>query len=295
MNRDTMFIANLVAFPVFVGGLATLMIVLHRRSSSCDCPYCYRRIPKDALRKGVPCPECGAELAESDHAIATDQSNHVCRECGASVDCVELWDGETYCTPCISENSPRLSDAVGSNHLAEEMPYSITAVTWKMFLFAFATIGGFAAIIALPFAIGGNWPKALQGFGVVLLIGSPVILLWTGAGAAAMPLMRLRVMAWNRQLIVRLGTRLLIAPLAECSWHEGKLSQMTVWTYAFLLRGPALIVELPKGAAKDGNRVAVGFTEDTFGVWQSFFTIAGIPRTPPKQSWWSRGKRKKAT
>ena len=296
MNNDNMFIVILVTFPVVVGGLVTLILLLSYRMSSRECPHCFRRIPKDALDKGVPCPECGTELAESDYAIPTDLTNHPCRECGASIDCVELWDGETYCTTCVEKHSPQLLELVGSKQLTEDMPYSIGAVTLRMFLFGFAVIGGFATIVALPFAIGGNWQKALQFFGVILLIGSPVILLKTCAGAAAMPLMRLKVMAWNRQLIVRLGTSLLIAPLAECSWHEGKLSQMTVWKYAvLLLRGPALIVELPKETAKHGNRVAVGYTPETFDIWQSFFTIAGVPRTPPKQSWWSRRKRKKAT
>jgi hypothetical protein len=109
-----------------------------------------------------------------------------------------------------------------------------------------------------------------------------------------MPLLRLKVIAWNRQLIVRLGTRLLVAPLTDCTWHEGKVSDMTVWQFAFLLRGPALIVEFPKETAKDGNRVAVGYTDDTRDLWKSFFEIAGISQTLRKQWWWSRRKRENA-
>jgi len=86
-------------------------------------------------------------------------------------------------------------------------------------------------------------------------------------------------MAWNRQLIIRIGTRLIVVPLADCKWREGKLSQMTLWSYAFLLRGSVLIVKLPKEKSKDGFLVAVGYTNETREIWKSFFEIAEVPQS----------------
>ncbi len=279
MNGDEKAILILIGFPMIVGGMATLITWLSRRLSSTECPFCLRRIPKDTFKYCVPCPECGTEFSETNTLDDIVDSTSSCAQCASSIDCIPLWDGKSYCSSCLEKQSPGLLQAAGPNQLGEAMPYSISVVAWRMFLFAFAAIGGFAMFIAVSVAIAGDWQMALQGFAIFLLIGSPFIILWTCGGAAAMPLMRLKVMAWNRQLIIRIGTRLIVVPLADCKWREGKLSQMTLWSYAFLLRGSVLIVKLPKEKSKDGFLVAVGYTNETREIWKSFFEIAEVPQS----------------
>jgi len=201
---------------------------------------------------------------------------------------VELWDGRTYCGRCVEEHAPSLASLAHSPILSENMPYSIRAIASRAFLFAFALTTGFAVAIGLRFVIAGQRQEAVQAFVVFLLLGLPVILIWTCAAALAMPLLRPKVMAWKGQFIVRFGTRLFIAPLRECSWSEGKMARMTVWRHSYLLQGTAIIIRLPTEFAMKRRCAAVGFTPNTFEAWKSFLTIAGVPRTPAKRSAWSR-------
>lgn len=281
----------LLSFPVMVGLLAALMVFLHRLVSSTACPHCYRRIPKDAINNVVPCPDCGVELGGTRICLSPGEFDDVCRVCDTPlrhIQSVELWDGHRYCRPCVEQHAPCLIQFTNSDLLSEDMPFSIPAIASRMFLFVLTSTTGFAGAIGLLFVIAGHWQEALGGFVVFLLGGLSVTLLWTGAAAFAMPLLRPKLMAWKGKFIVRFGTRLLVAPLMECSWNEGRVAQMTVWKYSFLLRGAAVIVELPKGNSMKRRRVAVGFTPDTFDAWKSFFTIAGVPRTPSRRSLWSR-------
>ena len=292
MDRDTMMIVWLITFPVIVGGAATLLSLLTRRFTSRECPQCLQRIPKSAFTNSVPCPECGAELTVSERTSPDFGSNSVCGKCGRSVGCVTLWDGKSYCAICIGEQSPQLLNAVAASMYAEVIPCSIGTLAWRMFLFSVASIGSIAGTMALLVGLlSGDWQNALTGIAVILLLGLPVIVLFTAGGPLQLAFARFKVIAWNGLLIVRHDMRLLIAPLADCTWREGKQSQMTLHRYAFLMRGPALIVELPKTIAKEGNYVAVGCTDETREVWRSFFEICAIPHSPQKKAWWSFGNR----
>lgn len=79
--------------------------------------------------------------------------------------------------------------------------------------------------------------------------------------------------------------QMVAASLPECKWFVGKVSHMTVLKLAFLIGGPAIIVEIPRALAGEGNRVAVGFTQETFKTWQAFLQLSRIPELPPKGGW----------
>ncbi len=51
---------------------------------------------------------------------------------------------------------------------------------------------------------------------------------------------------------------------------------MNLSSCAIALRGPAIVVELPYSLTRRGNRIAVGLSDDTYKIWKSFFTIAGV-------------------
>lgn len=287
MNRDERVMLLLLSIPILVGSLVTLIVLIARRATSCECPYCFRRIPKQAVEQQVPCPECGALL--SDAPIAFDQDvvstcNH-CKQGIGGDESVRLWDAKTYCLPCLKEHAPGLLVFCRESQLAEVMPYSAWKLSAKMFCFVAFAIGCFATLVSLPIALMGKLLLAAQRFGVIFLIGSPVILLWSIGAGAAFSIVRPKTYAWSGKLIVCFGTQMIVAPLTECSWGEGKASNLTVLAYGFLFRGPAIIIDLTKQPGRQGNRLTVGLTPELFGVWASFLSLAAIPRLPEKTTW----------
>ncbi len=295
MNRDNMILAILVAFPVVVVGFFVVIELLQRRLGSTECPHCFQRIPKDAFKHGLPCLECGAVLAEAQSRVDTSRLPRACRKCVTGDDCLELWDGEVYCRNCIGKQSSRLLQAAESDQLGEEMSYSIPSIAWRMFLFAMATMIGFSTLVAVLLIVAGGGREAPGAFAVVLVISSPVIVMFTAGVSIALPLLRPKTIVWNRQLIVRLGSQLRVSSLAECRWYEGRMSQVNVWGSGFLLRGKALIVEIPNVKTGEGNRMAVGCTDESREIWKSFFELAEIPQKRRKQSWWSSWFRPRAS
>ncbi len=144
------------------------------------------------------------------------------------------------------------------------MPFSVGSVVWRVFFFAMLAIIGFASLIALAaFFFRGNSREMLKVFGVLFFLESPVVVLYTAVIRILYPVMRPKILVWKGQLIARVGLRLLIAPVSQCTWFEGKASQTTVWKFGFLFPGKAILVNLPQSIAKDGNRVAVGFSDET--------------------------------
>lgn len=89
-------------------------------------------------------------------------------------------------------------------------------------------------------------------------------------------------MLWRSRLVMREGSVVHAFSLSGCTWKEGRLAQMTIWKWGFLLSGRALILELPKEITRQegvGDRMAVGFTPQSYELWKSFFILADIPQT----------------
>jgi hypothetical protein len=174
-------------------------------------------------------------------------------------------------------HSPALLAAADQPLFSEELPYRVSDIAKRSIWHFFRAIAGFAALIGVPVAIFSGFADGVFIFGVLFLVGTPVILLFSLAASAALPLMRIKMIVWRGKFIVRTGTHMLVADLTDCSWREGRLSDLTIWNLDFLLRGPSLIVVLPKSISPDGNCVAVGCTLATLEIWRSFFTIARVP------------------
>lgn len=276
---DLVFVGYLLLFTLLVGGSVVLWVYLDRRFTSLICPSCKRVIPKEVALKHVPCPDCGMVIAPNDSIDSSAQIQSPCNSCGADARCTTLWDGQCYCESCLFACSPELQVAAFAPYLSEQMPYSVKRLALRAFLFAFGSVlvvPTAVAMILIPF---GRWALALQGYGVLLVVASPVIVLYTVAGASFMPLMRPSVMVWNGQVIARVGTHLLVACLSDCTWKKGHLSHVSFWKHAFLLSGEALIVKVPTKTGVGQERVAVGFTDRTKALWESFFSLAEVHPT----------------
>lgn len=280
-------IVYLAAFPFIVWGLLAAFGLIMRGLSTAACPYCWRRIPRDVWKHGTPCPECGANIAEGVDSHSLVESMGLCRVCGITKQCIELWDGQTYCHSCIVQRSPRLLQEANGGQLAEEIPPAAGAATRRILLQLSSVLGGLAAVFIAPLLMAGKWMEALEAYATAILFLSPFIILYTGAVASAFWWARPKTIAWRGKLIVQHNFGLIVAPLAQCTWHEGRQWHMTLWNFGFLLRGPALILVLPKDVVKGGDRMAVGFTNETREVWRSFLELAGVPRTT-KLWWWER-------
>jgi len=46
--------------------------------------------------------------------------------------------------------------------------------------------------------------------------------------------------------------------------------------YGFLIRGKAIIIEMPRTIAPEGNRLAVGFSDESSRVWRAFLTLSEV-------------------
>ena len=277
-----------------IGTLASIFIYLSRRFSSVPCPHCFKSIPKDTHKYSVPCPECSSIISGPLVTAATPEE---CVQCKSTSRVTPLWDGNVYCRSCIVDQSPALLAAAHNDLYTETLPYRVGDLAKRALWYLLRLIGGFAAFFGLPMVITSGIADGAFLFGVLFLCGTPVILLWTMALSAALPLMRIKMTVWRGQMIVRVGTHLLVAPLADCSWRDGEMSELTIWKFGFLLRGPSIIVELPKSVSPDGNCVAVGCTSAALEIWRSFFTIAGVPVMPrkSKRSWFKKMFAKPAT
>ena len=159
----------------------------------------------------------------------------------------------------------------------------------RMFLFLSSFLGCLVALAIVPLLIAGKWMEALQMYAAAMLMLSPFIIMFTAAAPAAYLWARPKTIAWKGKLIVQQSFGLIVASLADCTWHEGRQGHMTVWKLGCLLRGPAVILVLPKEVAKAGDRLAVGFTDETREVWRSFLELAEVPQTA-KLWWWERKK-----
>ena len=284
MNPDFL----IATFPIVVlGGVALLLYISHVRCLA-ECPHCFQRIPKIAFEEGLPCIECGEMLASDSGTVVEREFSDRCRRCESTAEVIELWDGGIYCKSCVESSAPELRESIGSVQFSESMPYSVRALTWRMLKYTCVWSIAFGALFGAFTAVFAPLQMALEASGWMLMFADMVGGMYVVATAAAMPVLRPRIMAWKGKLIFRFGTRLLVAPINDCRWSEGKLSEMTIWSLAFLLRGPAIIIEVPKDVTKDGNQIAAGFTKGTLKTWKSFLSLAGIPQRTPKRAWWRR-------
>jgi len=280
----TMLLSAFIGF----GLLGAVLVYVERRLTSVSCPHCFKSIPKDTLKKRVPCPECEHPLQDLD--VETKPTGE-CSLCQSQNPNATLWDGHSYCESCVGDVSPALLPLADNYMLSEELPYQIRVIGKRACWLYLRFVGGLPALIlGFPMAITGGLKDGLFIGGFLLSIGVPVALVWSLASSFSLPLMKLKTMIWRGQLILRMGTHLYVMPLNDCSWYEGVMSDITIWQHGHLLRGPSLVIELPKSEFPEGNRLVVGCTSDSLEIWRAFLTIAKVPvgykKTP--RTWFSQ-------
>jgi len=279
MNRDLTIILLLLFFPIGTGAFYLALAWLAYQLRCQPCPHCEKRIPNDAVREGVPCPECLVPLDGNSLATPRREERHTCHRCGTEHLCWILWDNQPYCMDCLASASPDLLTAAASPCLSEAMSTSgrpfARAMAGTMLMF-FAVIS--AVIIIFLLLAGEPLSTALWPILFVLLLGWPVASSFTWAAARAPRWTRLRVTVWQGLLIIRFGTQITVMPLTGCTWKDGRISQMTCWHPPPWSKSPVLLIDPPYRIKGVGETVAVGFTDKTRHLWQAFFQLTGIPK-----------------
>lgn len=256
------------------GLLGAILIYAGRRLASMPCPYCLESIPKDVSKKGVPCPECEHPPERCDVIIEPNGECPLCQSANPSVD---LWDGQSYCESCVQDVSPNLLATSDDYIFSEDLPFEIRGILTRAGWFYFRLILGWAFLWGIPVAITGGLADGLFIFGMWFLLRTPIVILWSIAASLSFPLANIRTMVWQNQLLIRMGTSLHAVPLQNCSWYEGEMSDTTVLKTGLFLRGPSLVIDLPKRDFKEGNNLAVGCTPEALEVWRAFLTIDNVP------------------
>jgi hypothetical protein len=284
MNEDALFWILPVTILAFSGFLAVLIHTIVYRRQTIICPHCSGRIPTAILTEHLPCPDCQYEPSDASSMAPVETSAdmtarpcRICQRTSEKTPMVGLWDGAFYCSDCINSAHPDLVDYARSHRcLAEKMPYSAIGVGGRILVIGGLTVAGFASILALPMICAGQF-DALRGlFGVISLSGIPVVVMFSFVTGLTFNRVRPIVNVWDGKLLARSGLHVFVAPLWQCRWFAGRASQMRILPYGIVFRGPALIVELPESAAPEGTRVAVGFNQHSFELWQAFFRLASI-------------------
>lgn len=264
-----MLIAAFVGFMA----LGAVLIYVSRRLSSAACPACFKSVPKNGLKLGMPCPECEHVASLETNARVLERQ---CRFCATDSNVTHLWDGQSYCRDCMCNVSTELWIAASKPVLSEDLPYETAEVAKRALWFYLRVVIGFSAFWGLLASIAAGLRDGAWFFGIWLMIGLPVCFLWTLATTVSFPLAKTKSMVWSGQFMVRIGTQLVVAPLTDISWRIGRMSQHTVSNGGFLMRGPSVIIELPNSTAGNENCVAVGCTPNELEVWRSFLTIADV-------------------
>ena len=211
-----------------------------------------------------------------------------CQSCGSTRVAsrfIKLWDGKEYCVDCIQRESPALLEhAEAAETLAETISYPVVklAVIWA-FTFTVAW-GSLWLIFPLISIIGGkkDFVESLQAWAFITGLGLPVIAVFAIAHACAYVLNRPTVSVAGGELTVRQRGKSETVTLSRCEWYVGRISQMNVLQNTAILRNPAIIIVLPHADGKDARNVAVGFTNETRQIWESFLTLS---KSPHRANW----------
>lgn len=206
-----------------------------------------------------------------------------CNRCAVTLDdrVVRLWDGNDYCEPCVSNLGHGMVQRL--RHfpaLKETLPHPLWRVVLRIFLFLSLGVGLFLAVPVVE--VGwkqGDLAAAVRGFGLLLLLSLPVVLLFTGAAAYGFSMGRTSVFVKDGIVLVQSkGSDSITCRLAECEWFLGRTARTNCWA-----TGRSVLLALPKD---DGDRtgerlVSVGFTKSTREFWIAFLQFAGVRRRIP--------------
>jgi hypothetical protein len=192
-----------------------------------------------------------------------------------------LWDGETYCSPCVDAVDPGLTEYARTHSELIETLTAENLQRWRILAFPLGirgTLGCFGTLfMALAlfaiFAIArGETPGCCCGFcflGFSLFVWALAVFIAEDDFYVAIESLPRTVRISDGELVVETNHELLSITLARCDWFPSNtdLLRETV----FLPRSPAIIVYHPKS-----GYLAIGLTPEMYRVWYAFLTLSGI-------------------
>lgn len=230
------------------------------------------------------------------------QSN-VCKKCSVLLTpdtTIRLWDANRYCRACVDDACPGLAEYAETHEtLKEVMPHSAWRIGANLWFVCVAGMIPFGVFLwAFGVWCGAN---AFESGSLFLLLVFPVLgiplgLMFAAAVAVQFALDRPIISVRDGQLLIDVGRAITCVPLSECEWYTGWTchanSPRLMANATMLLCDVAVVIVLPRhgtGWYSYVSLVPTGFTETTRARWQSFLTLAGVPRRVDVSFWWAGG------
>lgn len=203
---------------------------------------------------------------------------------------VSLWDGESYCEACVAAVSPALVKYAKSHDTLQETAPFDQRSQWRnafrMEALIFLLFGAF-------FVTAGyiQWgPVGLAfGAGITLVICSIQaaiqLPMFVAMGRHRLPTVVVRD---GRIECFRGGKKTHFCrsmPLREIKWRLGKSRQDSGLRNTFVQRQQIVLLILPylpnkvaRLSSLGKERYACGWSSEMMHIWQSFFTLAAVPK-----------------
>ena len=221
-------------------------------------------VPHGSIRTMQTQPHCdkNAPPAITDGAI--------CRACQIPLDehrGLRLWDGHCYCRECVAAHS---NDLLRAALAADRFQETTVSPPSKAFRNAFVVLLAAINVVFGTFAfLGAGW----QGLLGIQLLLVPVVLMFSAAHALAYSLQRPVTEVVEGRVRISRGKNSVYHALQDCQWFHGNAS----FIHPFV-GDTGILILLPREAWKPQQYGFVGGTPETRGMWEAFFTLAGVQR-----------------
>ena len=265
------------------------------------CPGCSTKIFLSRFKSGKACPTCGFTTKFATGPTAADLGQQ-CHECSLELtarDAVQLWDGETYCLSRVGRTSELLlARASKCPQFQEIIRPSFREIFGADLKWSVANVS--CALVTLMTFI---WI-----FGFVISVSMIVVtLLYLAAAMKYYKRFPRHVAIAIRDGILMSQSNKSIADFAlkDCVWFETQHARIWVNNYGpsyhysrsikavpqnLLMHGPAIVIRTPpRWQCGHSGQIAVGFSAESYEIWRSMLTIAGLPKMPSETNTSFRG------
>lgn len=199
---------------------------------------------------------------------------------------IRLWDGRLYSRDALARKYPALAAvAQECDTLRETVPYSAVAIGLRQAVLY--SVGFYGLLV---FGVGAFWlaggipnnaPSLLDG---IALLAIPILVFSALAGIA---------FHWNRYTVsvrdgevqVSVRRQRISVLLTDCQWYIGSVQHTTCFRKLCLPNDQVVILAFSK-ESNETPLVAVGFSDKSRAIWETFLTTADVPRRtlPDKQA-----------
>jgi hypothetical protein len=287
--RDAAVIGIVFGLPCFLAIVLFAGLYLVRRSLTTICLNCGRVVAKTGITEGDRyCIHCEPKDAPPALLPLADRQ---CHHCGAPLtagNAVNLWDGHSYRSACLSACPALARLAREQDRLEARLPHSAWVVWRKWFLLLWAattSIFGTAGFFAGLHGWGG-FTGGLLGFLAVQILLAPLASVFAAARSVEVAKRRPTVQVRAGQVRVLYGELDAVEhPLAGCEWFVGSLRYLNSF-----LAGDAVMIVLPGEDVPAKRLVPVGFDAESRPAWETFLTLAGVRRRPEWEKRFGRGR-----